>query len=162
MTMRARNAAERDARVGKVMRLRLRRGLSVELITRALDAEAKESFGPDAKGPSKRTVIRDMKRGFDMMRSDQPTLQDLKTELDGQLSEMLASWLPLALAGADSRAGKMVLEILDRQAALHGLNAPERIDLTSRTIEPDLADRDSGFEEAAPVTDYDPDDKEEE
>ena len=54
MSTRARNAAERDARVGKVMRLRLRRGLSVELITRALDAEAKDSFGPDAKGPSKR------------------------------------------------------------------------------------------------------------
>ena len=150
-------AAERDERMRQVLQLRLRSGLSVSEIARALDLQAKQVGGPDANGPSTRTVSRALARGYEAMRSDQPTLDDLKTELDGYLGELLRANLPKALEN-DVAAGKMMLEILDRQAALHGLNAPERIDLRSRVIKPDLADEASAWDAAPPVTEYDPDD----
>lgn len=158
---RARQEAERDERTRRVMRLRMQYGLPVSEIARTLDIQAKGidpetgvAAYPDAKGPSASTVKRDLARGFEAMRSDEPTLGDLKTELSGYLDEMRRAWLPKALRGDDTKAAKTLLDILDRQAALHGLNAPERLDVRSRIIEPDLADPDSGFEEAPPVTEY--------
>ena len=160
-------AAERAERIRKVLQLRLRAGLPISEIAVALDMEAKKYFGPDARGPSKRTVQRDLRRGLEAMRDDQPSLADLKTELDGFLGELLRSHLPRALGSPETQseaavapdptATKLVLEILDRQAALHGLNAPDRMEVVQRVIAPDLADQESGWDKAPPVTQYDPD-----
>ena len=73
-----------------------------------------------------RDVMAELARWRKQMGEDVGVLVDLQ---DQRLNQLLSVWWPRALGGErgpDLKATDMVLKLLDRQARLHGLDAPTR------------------------------------